>query len=396
LNGVTTNDQLLSLSDCTSIDNLVIICADCTQAAWCGLQLQSISGKTDPGVSLFLILTPAFTDMCGIKNVKGPLAGSLTATSMNGLVSMDGTEGITSLGTSAGISIKLDSNPVLTSTIALVNAKYPDDSLFIHNNTKLECVPSAWPAVDSNGVTIPHGSCPSLGDVSAGLDLVIVIAIIGGLAFAAGLVYYWRRRSAENEDNPLQKPLLRDDALEMDVLEKQLPKEPAFAKTQAEKDACVASWRQSRLATSQLHPGHRLVADSQLQVDFNDIKLDLAARESIIGDGGSCKVYKTSVYGMVCAVKMLSTNASAWEEQQFDSEVKLLSAVRHTNLCRFYACSTNGPQKCVLLELMDISLDKRLVAEGEKLGWQQCVWIALCMCRGLCHLHSLVPPIIHR
>jgi hypothetical protein len=45
---VTTNAQLLALSKCTSIDYLFIWnCADCTQAAWCGLQLQSITGQ-DP------------------------------------------------------------------------------------------------------------------------------------------------------------------------------------------------------------------------------------------------------------------------------------------------------------------------------------------------------------
>jgi serine/threonine protein kinase len=76
-------------------------------------------------------------------------------------------------------------------------------------------------------------------------------------------------------------------------------------------------------------------------------------------------------------------------------QVKLLSAVRHANLCRYYACSTNGPQKCLLLELMAVALDKRLVAEPA-LGWQQCVHIALSICRGLSHLHSLSPPIIHR
>ena len=59
--------------------------------------------------------------------------------------------------------------------------------------------------------------------------------------------------------------------------------------------------------------------NGELQVDFNDIQLDDA---NIIGDGGSCIVYKTSVFGKICAVKVLAVNASEWDEEQFDSEVK--------------------------------------------------------------------------
>jgi hypothetical protein len=53
----STNAQLLGLSTCTSIDYLWIYsCTDCTQVAWCGLQLQSITGK-GPGDGLSLQLS---------------------------------------------------------------------------------------------------------------------------------------------------------------------------------------------------------------------------------------------------------------------------------------------------------------------------------------------------
>ena len=93
---VTTNAQLQGLSKCTSIDYLrIYTCADCTQAAWCGLQLQSITGK-DPtyGISLRLYTTPGISDMCGVKNVKGALTGAFDMYGMNGLVSLNGAEGI--------------------------------------------------------------------------------------------------------------------------------------------------------------------------------------------------------------------------------------------------------------------------------------------------------------
>jgi hypothetical protein len=149
---------------CTSIDYLWIInCADCTQVAWCGLQLQSITGKSpNSGYSLFLQSNPGISDMCGIKNLSGALTGGFKVYNMNGVVSLDGAEGITSVGVSnGGNGIFLSSNPILTSAIVLTNTEYPAGTLVINGNTILECVPSAWPATDKGSNTIPHGSCPT-------------------------------------------------------------------------------------------------------------------------------------------------------------------------------------------------------------------------------------------
>jgi hypothetical protein len=75
---VSTNAQLLGLSNCTSIDNLLISdCADCTQVAWCGLQLHSITGKDPSGNSLWLDSTPGISDMCGLRKLKGALTGGI-------------------------------------------------------------------------------------------------------------------------------------------------------------------------------------------------------------------------------------------------------------------------------------------------------------------------------
>jgi serine/threonine protein kinase len=83
------------------------------------------------------------------------------------------------------------------------------------------------------------------------------------------------------------------------------------------------------------------------------------------------------------------------QEEQFSAEVAFLSRIHHKNLCRLYACSTDGPKKCLLLELMDDALDCRLMALPP-LGWEQRVWIALSSTRALSHLHKLKPPVIHR
>jgi serine/threonine protein kinase len=48
-----------------------------------------------------------------------------------------------------------------------------------------------------------------------------------------------------------------------------------------------------------------------------------------------------------------------------------------------------------VLELMGTSLDARL-NEKPALTFEQKTWIALSVCRGLAHLHSRKPAMIHR
>jgi hypothetical protein len=108
--------------------------------------------------------------MCGLKNLKGELTGGFDVNNMDGLMSLNGAEGITSVGSDHhGSSINLGYNPILTSAIALANTEYPTrmtgrdgrtGAFDIKGNPYLTCVPSAWPATDRKDATIPHGSCP--------------------------------------------------------------------------------------------------------------------------------------------------------------------------------------------------------------------------------------------
>jgi hypothetical protein len=91
------------------------------------------------------------------------------------------------------------------------------------------------------------------------------------------------------------------------------------------------------------------------EVDFDMLKhATNGFKESqAIGDGGSCTVYRATVDGIPCAIKVLAAGAAGWEAEQFAAEVNLLRRVHHPNLCRLYASSTNGPSKCLVLELME-------------------------------------------
>jgi hypothetical protein len=150
------------------------------------------------------------------------------------------------------------------------------------------------------------------------------------------------------------------------------------------------------------HSGHpvceRAWSTGRSEVDFDELKQATnsfsAAQE--IGDGGTSTVYQATVDSIPCAIKVMPADAVGMEAEHFAAEVDLLRRVHHPNLCRLYASSTNGPRKCLVLELMEGgALDNRLVAHPP-LGWQQRVSIALDTCRGLVYMHSLSPPMIHR
>jgi hypothetical protein len=84
------------------------------------------------------------------------------------------------------------------------------------------------------------------------------------------------------------------------------------------------------------------VADADLQAatqNFDELHK--------VGGGSSCSVYKGTVYGVQCAIKVLSNDASAWEVKQYGSEVDALSRIAHQNICRLYACATDGSRRCL-------------------------------------------------
>jgi serine/threonine protein kinase len=100
-----------------------------------------------------------------------------------------------------------------------------------------------------------------------------------------------------------------------------------------------------------------------------------------------------------------------WDCKQFESEMDLLCAVSPPSICRLLAFSTDGPQRCLVLELYEGgTLDSRLACRvrdrfaktaGDELSavpltWQQRVKLAHGIARAVGHLHSLSPPMLHR
>uniref|UniRef100_A0A0C9RSU6 TSA: Wollemia nobilis Ref_Wollemi_Transcript_14503_2331 transcribed RNA sequence n=1 Tax=Wollemia nobilis TaxID=56998 RepID=A0A0C9RSU6_9CONI len=110
-----------------------------------------------------------------------------------------------------------------------------------------------------------------------------------------------------------------------------------------------------------------------------------------IGEGGFGQVYKGKLSdGTEVAVKKLFMKHSTRLTDDFVTEVKLLSAVRHRNLVRLLGCCTRGRERLLVYEfVLNSSLDKHLFGEAAKnLGWKTRLQIILGTADGIAYLNE--------
>ncbi|KAB1212121.1 Receptor-like protein kinase HAIKU2 [Morella rubra] len=146
--------------------------------------------------------------------------------------------------------------------------------------------------------------------------------------------------------------------------------------------------------------------------------IDSIKQENLIGKGGSGNVYKVLLAnGKELAVKHIwNTDSSGngrkcrssttpmlskhgGKSKEFDTEVQMLSSIRHVNVVKLYCSITSEDSSLLVYEyLPNGSLWDRLhTCEKVKLDWQTRHEIAVGAAKGLEHLHhGCERPVIHR
>ncbi|XP_027337777.1 cold-responsive protein kinase 1-like [Abrus precatorius] len=166
------------------------------------------------------------------------------------------------------------------------------------------------------------------------------------------------------------------------------------------------AWRRSR--KPKRVPRGDILGATELKGPVNYKYDDLKAatknfsNENKLGEGGFGDVYKgTLKNGKIVAVKKLVLRKSNKMEDDFESEVKLISNVHHRNLVRLLGCCSKGEERILVYEYMaNSSLDRFLFGNSSNKGslnWTQRYDIILGTARGLAYLHEeFHVSIIHR
>ncbi|EOY06443.1 hypothetical protein QUC31_016275 [Theobroma cacao] len=118
---------------------------------------------------------------------------------------------------------------------------------------------------------------------------------------------------------------------------------------------------------------------------------------NLIGCGSFGPVYKGLLRDIVVAIK----RHPGAPRQEFVAGVIYLSEIRHRNLVTLLGyCQESGSQMLVYEYLPNGSMCNHLYDTGReaptRLEFKQRLSIALGVARGLCHLHGLKPPLIHK
>ncbi|KXZ46919.1 hypothetical protein GPECTOR_39g413 [Gonium pectorale] len=100
---------------------------------------------------------------------------------------------------------------------------------------------------------------------------------------------------------------------------------------------------------------------------------------------------------VVASQKTAATGTGTAAARTLGQEVEVLARCQHPNVIRLLAASLNGPRACLVMELMDSSLDRMLYGGGGKeprvLPLPTVLHIALEVAQALAYLH---PTILHR
>ncbi|CAA7398448.1 unnamed protein product [Spirodela intermedia] len=162
-----------------------------------------------------------------------------------------------------------------------------------------------------------------------------------------------------------------------------------------------AEWNRVGRASS---TGCEALTDPQGARRFSLEELEKATKSfskaNLVGEGSFGSVYKGLLAdGIIVAIKKRSRVSR--KECEFVEEIQHLSEIWHRNLVTLIGhCFERGLQLLVYEYVPNGSVTNHLYDHGHEqkaqLEFKQRLSIALGAAKGLCHLHGLVPPLVHK
>lgn len=139
--------------------------------------------------------------------------------------------------------------------------------------------------------------------------------------------------------------------------------------------------------------GSMLVSAGVRLVNFATLSLGSG---TVLGAGGTAKVYLGKLDGEEIAVKMLyPMDLTLQTVERFMKECRILSTLKNENIIAIRGVCIVPPSICICLELASRGSLFGFLRSGVQLDWQKRFRMSLDCVRAVAFLHSREPPVVH-
>jgi len=126
---------------------------------------------------------------------------------------------------------------------------------------------------------------------------------------------------------------------------------------------------------------------------LHNSELEFAAK---LGSGTSGTVYKGLYKGEDVAIKVLKSEQSSKELEEFKKEFQIMSSIQTPYLVFFFGAVLE-PRMCMVMEICSRGSLYHVMADSKiDIGWQRAFNFAKEMVKGVDNLHSWTPQVVHR
>jgi tRNA A-37 threonylcarbamoyl transferase component Bud32 len=132
--------------------------------------------------------------------------------------------------------------------------------------------------------------------------------------------------------------------------------------------------------------------NNSLHIDFAELKL-----QEMIGQGAFGTVHRANWRGTTVAVKILVCQTLTTDVlEEFETEVQIMSILRHPNICLLMGACLNPPTRCLVVEYLPKGSLWNVLRQDIVIDHEKQMSFTKDTALGMNYLHSFQPPILHR
>ncbi|TMW68569.1 hypothetical protein Poli38472_006037 [Pythium oligandrum] len=151
----------------------------------------------------------------------------------------------------------------------------------------------------------------------------------------------------------------------------------------------VGAMRTPRMKDKLPAPCHK---NNSLHIDYSELQVG-----EMIGQGAFGTVHRAMWRGTTVAVKVLVCQyLTADILEEFETEVQIMSILRHPNICLLMGACLEPPTRCLVIEYLPRGSLWNVLRQDFALDYDKQMTFSRDTALGMNYLHSFQPPILHR